>query len=645
MGLGKPKSVLSNSVSGAAVIILIALSGALVIVPEASGQTSTTISLGVVQSPVISALNYLNPAENYYITSELYLPFAAYAFPPAPALEPILAAGWSTNSNYTVWVLNLKSGLKWDDGSPLNATDLWYTLYLENVTSGFSFTGATRAIKILNSTAVEVDTSTPEPNLVYLYCQQTNSYILPYKTFKNIPVSSTNTTAISAFTNFNNIVASGPFVITNYAQGANPLVFTANPYYYKGPPKMSELDLYSYASTSSELAGYRAGQINALWAYAASTVVTPLLANVTGQHVFTIVPGAEMGIYFNMAAYPYNLTQVRQALAYSLNRTALDSAVDPPANQPGPNYDDLIPSLQSQIGLKGASVPAYTYNLSHASQLMTSVGFKKVNGIWSYPNGTVFSINIMTSDQGYGEPATTQVLNSEWKNAGFDVSVSLLSFTSWLTTEESTTGWQVAVEIDNPGYYPTAVGNLLAMVTGNADYSGAMALSLPPSHGLPNWNYTTFNGLLQQAQQFPIGSAQSNMYATEAAPIVGQTVPIIPLFIIYNYQSVSDSYYWGNQANYTGIFDRQALVQPQLWYDALWDVEPLSAVTSTTSSVPTSSSTSSSMTTSSSSTPSSSSGTSTTTYILVGVVVIVVVLLVVVFAMRRRPAGTAPATT
>jgi len=619
MGSGKPWRVLSSSVKLSVVIVILALSGILGgVVPHASAQvSSTTISLGVVQSPVISALNYLNPAENYYVTSELYLPFAAYAFPPAPDLEPILAKGWSSSNNNTAWVLNLKSGLKWDDGSPLNATDLWYTLYLENLTGGFSFAGLTKDIKILNSTAVEYDTTAPVPNLVYFYCQQTNSYILPYKTFKSVPVNPL--TSLYNFTNFNNIVASGPFVITNYVQGANPLVFAANQYYYKGPPTMKELDLYSYASLSSQLAGYRAGQTSALWAYGASTTVTPLFQNVTGQHLFEIVPGADMGIYFNMAVYPFNLTQVRQALAYSLNRTALNAVVNPPAKQPEADYDNLIPSLENQIGLNGATVPAYSYNLAQASQLLTSVGFKKVNGIWSYPNGTAFTINIITSDQGYGEVATTQVLNSQWKNAGFDVSVSLLSFASYLTTEESTSGWQVGVEIDNPGYYPSALGNLLALLTGSGDYSGAMTLSLPASKGMPNYNYTAINNLLQLAQQYPLNTPQSNVYAREAAPLIGQTVPIIPLFLIYNYQSVSDSYYWGNQNNLTGIFDRQALMQPQLWYDTLWSVKPLSSGPL-------------------------GGGVPMVTYVAVVIGIMAVIIVVAVFVLRRGPRKTpAPA--
>jgi peptide/nickel transport system substrate-binding protein len=628
-GLARSRHVFRSRPGVVVVIALLALSGLLAEVPAAVGSSSSTISMGVVQSPVISALNYLNPAENYYVVSELYLPFAAYAFPPAPSLEPILAAGWSSNSNYTQWVLNLKSGLKWDDGSPLNATDLWYTITLENLTSGFSFAGETTAIKILNATAVEVDTNAPVANLVYLYCQQTNSYILPYKSYKDVPTSPISD--LYNFTNFQNIVASGPFVIKDYSQGENPIVFTANPYYYKGPPAMKELDLYNYASLSSELAAYRAGTTDALWAYGASTIVTPLFQNVTGQQLFEIVPGAEMGIYFNMDQYPFNLTQVRQALAYSTNRTALNAAVNPPANQALPDYDNLIPSLESQVGLSGASVPAYTYNLTKAGDLLSSVGFKKMNGIWSYPNGTAFAITIITSDQGYGEVATTQVLNSQWKNAGFDVSVDLLSFTSYLTTEEGTTGWQVAVEIDNPGYYPSALGNLLGMITGSGDYGGAMDSSFPVSNGLPNYNYTAINDLLQQAQEYPLGSVQSNHYVVEAAPLVGSTVPIIPLFIIYNYQSVSSSYYWGSQSNNSGIFDRQALMQPQLWYDALWTVKPVTATTSTTSGVPTASSSTS---------PASStspSGNGIVTYAIIGIVVIVVVVVLALLALRRAP--------
>lgn len=587
MDPSKSRSALTMWLRVSLVAVLLSLSG----IPGwrlqsgAIGPSDTTLSLGVVQSPMISSLNYLNSTETYYVVSELYLPFAAYAFPPSPLLEPVLAAGWSSSENNTVWVLNLKSGLKWDDGTPLNSTDLWYTLVLENLTDGFSFAPLTSGIKTLNSTAVEVDTRAPVPDLVYDLCQQTNSFILPYRSYKYLPVSPLS--SLENFTNFSDIIASGPFVIKDYTPGANPLVFTPNPYYYQGAPKMKELDLYSYASLSSELAAYSTGQLDAAWAYGASSVITPLFQNVTGQNLFETVPGAEMGIYFNMASYPFNLTQVRQALAYSTNRSAVAAAVNPPANQSLVDYDSLTPSLDGEIGLSGSSLASYSFNLTTASQLLSSVGFKKVNGVWSTQKGDPVSINIITSDQGYGELATTEALYSQWEKAGFEVNIALLPFETYLTTELSTDGWQVAVELDNPGYSPTAIGNLLALVTGSGDYSGAMKMTLSVSAGLTNYNYTAIDGLLQRAQTYELGSAQQERYAQDAASLIAQTVPFIPLFLVYNYQSTSKSYYWGSSADSTGVFDRQALMQPQLWYDTLWTVTPLGAVTtsSTTTTV------------------------------------------------------------
>jgi peptide/nickel transport system substrate-binding protein len=586
---------------------------------------------------VISSLNYISPSENYYFTSELYLPFAAYAFPPGPALEPVLAKGWSSNGNYTLWVWNLKSGLKWDDGSPLNATDLWFTFKIENATNGFSGAPQVKSFTVLNSTAIQVQTKVPEPNLVYFYCQQTNSYILPYKTYKNIPLSEIQ----SNFTNFNNIVASGPFVIRNYTQGANPIIFTANPYYYKGSPFMSQLYVYSFTSLASELAAYKTGQINALWAYGASSVIAPLIQNVTGQHLIKIVPGAEMGIYFNMAKYPYNMTQFRQALAYSTNRTQINAVVNSP-NLPLVDYDNLISDLENQIGLNGSTIPTYSYNLTKASDLLTSIGLKKVNGFWTFANGTGVTLNIITADQGYGETPTSQVVNSQWKTAGFNVFLRVLSYTSYLTAETTQKGWQVALELDNPGYYPSGLGNLLGAtyggVSGGGGVSGAMNLTLRPSKGLANYNFSAINSILGLAQKYPLNSPQSNSYARQAAPLLGQTVPFIPLYVIYNWMSLPDNYYWGTQSDLSGIYNTQALVAPQFWYDALWTVKPINAATSTSSAITTTAPSSTSVvTTTTTVTPSSDN-----TPLYIGIAVVVVIIAALALAVRRRGPKASP---
>ncbi|MEM3655581.1 MAG: ABC transporter substrate-binding protein, partial [Thermoprotei archaeon] len=151
----------SLKTSGAGVFCVVLVSTLLILgfIPLAGAQQNT-LSLGVVMSsPIIGSLNYLSPSENYYVTSALYLPFATYNFPPLAPLTPILAAGWSHNSNYTGWVLNLKPNLKWDNGSPLNASDLYYSFWLYNHTGSISYSSAVTQIAIINSTAIEFNTS------------------------------------------------------------------------------------------------------------------------------------------------------------------------------------------------------------------------------------------------------------------------------------------------------------------------------------------------------------------------------------------------------------------------------------------------------------------------------------------------------
>lgn len=592
------------------------------------GAQQSTISLGVVMSsPIISSLNYFSPSENYYVTSELYLPFATYNFPPLPPLTPILAAGWSHNADYTGWVLNLKSNLKWDDGSPLNASDLYYSFYLYNYTGLISYSPAVKHIAILNSTAIVFNTSVPEPNAVYLWVEETNSYIVPYKVYRHLAISaSAPGPNIHNFTNFENIVADGPFVIYNYTPGENPIVFTANPYYYLGPPHMKQLVLHIYSSTSSYLSAYLAGQVDAYWAWGAYQTAAALITNVPGHSFYNIVPGGEMVAIFNLNQYPYNITQFRQALAYSTNVSEINQKMmGPYAENSTVYYDNLIYSLNQQIGIDPSQLPSYQFNLSKAADLLESIGFKQgSNGQWLYPNGTPVSINIVTTQLGTGEVATATLLVSMWKAAGFQTNLEIVSNSAYYALILSKTGWQVAVGVGFPGYYPTALGNLIGIFSQGEPYN----VTLPAVKGVPNYNYTYLNHTLFVAQEYPIGSPQSNQYARLAAISVANTVPLLPFYAISNWQGLSNTLYWGDPSSYTGVFSTQALVQPQLYWNALWLVQPVASATTTTPAP--------SGSTPVSSTSSSASGGTSGTLVAVVVVAVIVVVVAVLLLARRR---------
>ncbi len=556
--------------------------------------------MGEVTSNPIGNLNYFSPSENYYFTSMLYLPYVAYTVPIYPNTTPlikVLAASWSHNSNYTEWTLVLKNGLKWDNGSPLNATDLWYTLKIYFYL-GF-LTGLDRLV-VANSTAVDVYLNNSQPNFIYSFAF-TNSYIVPYQTYGRIPLEN-----VTGFSNLNDIVADGPFVIYNYTPGENPIVFQANPYYYEGIPHMKQLDVYIFSSLASEVASYKAGQLDALWDWAPYSIIEPLIGNLTGHTLYLNPYPAPKLLLFNLNVYPFNLTQFRWAIAYSINRTSIVERMDGPFNTTIP-YDMLLPSMSQEIGLNGSAIPQYNPNPALASNLLSSIGFKKQGGYWYYPNGTMVTLNILTTQLGYGDVDTATLLKGQLESAGFQVNIQTITSSAFYGTIFNSKGWTMALVVDPAGYPPYPAVNLESIES----TSGGLTPNESTYNGVAQWNYTYFYYLNSMSNtRYPYFSGPSDAYARLAAEYVANMVPVIPLDNVYNWLSLSNNYYWGSKSAHTGVYSDEALVQMIFWYDALWGAYPL-----TTQSAP---------------------STPTTEYLVIAIIIVVVVAVILAAALLRR---------
>ena len=576
------------------------------VVPRVNAQPSGSLNLGFVQSPAtIGGINQYSPGADYYFYSEMYLPWYAYYCCGQPVLQPILGNGYSSNSNYTHWVFNLKEGLKWDDGTPLNATDFYYSFATTVAEGWVPFAVTNGSIAIVNSTAISFDTPVPEPNAPYYWCVDALGIILPHEVYGQIPLGDlSNFTALQG-----NIVTDGPYVFHSYTVGENPVPLVANPYYYQGSPHIQTVYIHMYSSLSSYITAFKSGALDAFWGVGAYEAFGPSVANTTGYSLYNLVPGGLEAVTFNMNDYPYNTTQFRLALAYATNVTEINERMNAQyASQYVVDSDVLLPQENSQIGLSPSQIPNYD-NLSMMKTELNSIGFTQNNaGKWLYPNGTAVTINVDTADFGYGDVSVATLVVGMWQAAGFNV--DLQTMTTQLTyatvVESSNTGWQVGCAVVTPGYGLDPSFEMLSMLKDDP----SQTLSLSPVNGVPNWNLTQMNAILSQAEQYPLGSAQSNSYVQQAALGYYQTVPIIPLFDIGNYQSVNNAYFWGSQSNHTGIFSDNDGLMLQLYWGTLYLVQPLSAITS--SSTTTTSTTASSTASSTSTTPQTSSSSTTT---------------------------------
>lgn len=588
-----------------------------------SAQT-TVLTLGLNRFADFPSLNPYAPTYVNPIDSELYLRCIATDIPPGPLLELRLCNSWSDNSNYTSYTFNLISNLKWSNGSPLNATDLAESFVVANYTQ--NFVPYLSNISVVNSTAVSVTLPQSQPNFPE---QLENLFIVPNSVYSQVPLGN-----ISSFTNFNDILGAGPYVINNYTRGTNPLIMTPNPYYYLGKPYYDEVVINIYSSAQAYTAALLAGQLDAQW-FGGTGEELAAYQNLSGySSSVTPLAYAMEPIMLNWLSAPLNNQSFRQALAYSTNRTAIASAVY------GPGY---ILQTYGMYQTLTSGEPTYNPNATMAAQLFEQAGLTKSNGAWTFANGTKVSLTISFPSVDTNAQNIATLLAQQWTAAGLQATPSSAEQATFYSSLVSNS-WQVAIAQDYGPSYLSCCNFLQTLPS-------AGAKSFLALNGTTQWITPQIGQLASQFEVLPVASTQAQTLAQQIAGLVAQQVPVIPMYEGSSITIYNNHLYWGSQANQTGIFSYQTDTQNPYYAQALFLVRPLSTsnvtttVTSSTSSssVPASSST----VTSTSAVVSSSTSSSSTSLVVISAVVVVVIVVVAALALvysRRgkqvKPAGT-----
>jgi len=559
-----------------------------VIGDTASTYQNVVLKLGLVRLATFPSLNVLAPINVHPFIVELYLAFGYVSYPPSPTYRMQLGQSVVSSHNYSVWTMSLKPNLKWDNGMPITSTDLNYTLYMEEQLQSLHFI---KSLSILNSTTVQISLNISDPGFLNSII---GTIILPYSTFHNVPISQ-----IKSFTNFNNIVADGPYVIYNYTSGENPIIMSPNPYYYEGPSHVKNVDLYLYSSQDSFDAALESGAVDGLWTGGAYSAIAPFI-HLAGYSVYHIVPSGYKVIDFNFNTALFNNTTFRQALAYATPREFISDRVYGP-NPILPEWDTEI-SADAALNFSPANLPTYHYNLNKTAQLMKSLGYTMSGGYWVNSTGSKVHINIIfPSDQSSSDSIAT-LLSVNWTTAGFAVSIQPVvesTFYSTLISEH----WQVSIFTNYAATLP------LIPLDFNISQSG---YNLFNANGT-QWFNKTYEHVVEQSYTLSPSSAQAAQDVRTAALIEAKNVIVIPLYEEFNWEVVSNNFYWGSQSNYTGLFNTQYIVQQQLWVGALHDVYFIGSVTSTSPSL-----------------------LSPLDYAIIGVVVAAVVIAAVIGGLNRR---------
>lgn len=311
-----------------------------------------TFTEGMVGQP-----RFINPiylSSNDVDRSLVQLTFAGLMQYKDDKIVPDLAKGYHTDKG-KVWTVTLKDNLTWQDGEPITAEDVVFTV---NVLQDSDYKSPQRVnwvgvdVSKVSSRKVKFKLSTAYPQ----FLENLTLKIIPKHVWKNIQAADFSLSSYNL-----KPIGSGPYQIEDIDQKnnyINSLTLTRNKNYHD-QPYLDEIDFEFYKSQEQLL---EAADDNEIDGFSASTSTD--FKNFE-KHTFSLP--RYFAIYFNSDKSELLSNQkIRKALNYATNRKEL-------VNQGEPVYSPILPSV---FGFEEPKAK-YKFDLAKAEKLFKEEGFKK----------------------------------------------------------------------------------------------------------------------------------------------------------------------------------------------------------------------------------------------------------------------------
>ena len=308
------------------------------------------------------------------------------------AVSPWIATSWQTEDNAEKYILHLKPGVTFSDGTPLNAAAVVdnITLWAKGDPSrGIAKVGLFPAIyfeqaKAVNSTTVEVDFSKPTlgfiPTLGYH-----GSILLSPKTLA---------LSVNQQANLLNEIGSGPFVVKSYQTGVSYTLARRADYDW-GPPALGHtgpayLDSITYKVVADE--STREQAVVAGDAQADFNVTPSDIPSLESQGFTVDTPrylGFVDGFQVDAGLAPTNSLDVREALQHAINRTQILSTVYPKG------WDLAESFIQSNVPEASNDSALFNYDPSLSEKLLTEAGWVVGSNGYRTKDGQTLSFTLV----------------------------------------------------------------------------------------------------------------------------------------------------------------------------------------------------------------------------------------------------------
>ena len=524
---------------------------------------------------------------------------------------PGLASRWTQNSAGTSVTVTLQPNAKWSNGKPVTANDV-KTSFAIAFTQGNAQAFDLGSVKVINNHTVQFNQLPGDHYNLFLnqLLQQTIvptsefSPVIPKNIWSTIATAqysgnkSTQVSRAKAATNKltalgkkiaayappkSEDLSAGPFVLKNLNPGEAVLV--KNPDFYNAKKvHVQQVDMRNYTGNQQIWNYMESGQLD-FGPYTAmpKNILHQILKKSGNQEVVTpsVIAGS---LAIDEHIYPYNMTKVRQALAYIINRKQVQTIGEGVSGLPD-KYETGMINQSSKQWLSSAQLAKlhrYNVNTAKAAKLLKESGFKLVGGKWMMPNGKPWTTTIYTVNGFSDWIAASKVIATELTNFGIPASPNIVSSYSQELSNQQAGKYALSFYLDAECPTPSIAYGLLygasdgyhlvgthleRYAPGNS--SGQNFLDTPSKLPLPGGGSIKVGSVTEQLHNMSTAAQQKPLVA-QLAEATNQNLPTIQLWDYANVQFINTTRFTdfpvhndGLMYNAAGVWMAQGYVRPK----------------------------------------------------------------------------------
>ena len=356
-------------------------------------------------------------------------------------VQPGQAEKYEVSPDGLTWTFTMRDGLKWSDGTELNAKDFEYTfkrIANTNVAAPYAETvigmieGYKDAIDSKNPEKLNVKASDDGKTLTIKLAYPCSYFdkIVAFGTMSPVQKATVEKNGDSWATKPETYVCNGPYTITEWTP-SEKIVCKKNEN-YKGGWDSSKIvnDKLTFLLLEDSSASYTA--------YTGGTA--QLIKDVPTEEIPTLKKDKFnvdpiLGTYYlsmNLNKAPFNNKNVRKALSLAIDRdyvanTVMQGTYTPAYNYVGTGVDDVetgkfLENSKAANGGKTYISEDYKANLEEAKKALAEAG---------YPEGKGFpTITYSTNDAGYHK-ALAEYLQQVYKDLGITMNIDIVDWSSF----------------------------------------------------------------------------------------------------------------------------------------------------------------------------------------------------------------------